>query len=162
METAPRARTTSYAEWAPPAEFAADVRCVWWSSFGGTAPILPDGHLDLVVGNGRVRVAGPDTAAAANDSPEGLVVHGIRFRTGRARRILGVPGGRAARSPCRSRRPVGRGRATNLRVADRRPGTAARPGQGSVDSDGAGPGPADRRCRATPDRGPAARRGSAR
>ncbi|MEV0404959.1 helix-turn-helix transcriptional regulator [Actinoallomurus sp. NPDC050550] len=91
MEAARRARTTSYAEWAPPAEFAADVRCVWWSSFGGTAPILPDGHLDLVVGNGRVRVAGPDTVAAANDSPEGLVVHGIRFRTGRARRILGVP-----------------------------------------------------------------------
>lgn len=91
MNAAGRTRTESYAEWAPPAEFAADVRCVWWSSFGGSAPILPDGHLDLIVGNGEVFVAGPDTAAFANHMPEGVVVHGVRFRTGRARRVLGVP-----------------------------------------------------------------------
>ncbi|WP_377273179.1 helix-turn-helix domain-containing protein [Peterkaempfera sp. SMS 1(5)a] len=81
----------NYAEWAPPREFAADVQCVWWSSFGGSAPILPDGHVDLFVGAGRVLIAGPDTAAVANHLPEGLVVHGVRFRTGRARRVLGVP-----------------------------------------------------------------------
>lgn len=81
----------TYAEWDPPAELAADVRCVWWSSFGGTAPILPDGHLDLIVADGRVFVAGPDTTAAFGDTAAGAVVHGIRFRTGRAHRFLGVP-----------------------------------------------------------------------
>lgn len=81
----------TYAEWAPPAALAADVQCVWWSSFGGTAPILPDGHLDLVIGAGRVLIAGPDTAAAVNDFPAGVTVHGVRFRTGRAHRFLGVP-----------------------------------------------------------------------
>lgn len=83
--------TRTYAEWAPPPELAADVQCVWWSSFGRTAPILPDGHLDLVVGDGRVLIAGPDTTAAANDFPAGVTVYGVRFRTGRAHRFLGVP-----------------------------------------------------------------------
>jgi len=81
----------TYAEWDPPAELAADVRCVWWSTFGGTAPILPDGHVDLIVGDGRVFVAGPDTTATVNHHPKGLVIHGIRFQTGRAHRFLGVP-----------------------------------------------------------------------
>ena len=91
MTATGRTRPNSYAEWAPPPEFAADVQCVWWSSFGGSAPILPDGHLDLIVGNGSVFVAGPDTTAAPNNVPAGLVVHGIRFRTGRARRVLDAP-----------------------------------------------------------------------
>ncbi len=67
------------------------MQCLWWSSFGNSAPILPDGHLDLIVGDNRVFVAGPDTVAAPNDLPVGFVVHGIRFRTGRASRVLGVP-----------------------------------------------------------------------
>lgn len=81
----------TYAEWAPPHELAADLRCVWWSSFGGAAPILPDGHLDLVIGAGRALIAGPDTTPAANNFPAGVMVHGVRFRTGRAHRFLGVP-----------------------------------------------------------------------
>lgn len=81
----------TYAEWDPPTELAADVRCVWWSSFGPTAPILPDGHLDLIIGAGRVFVAGPDTTATYNPIPAGEIVHGIRFRTGRAHRFLGIP-----------------------------------------------------------------------
>ncbi|MGH8792332.1 MAG: helix-turn-helix domain-containing protein [Stackebrandtia sp.] len=83
-------RSQTYAEWAPPQEFAADVRCVWWSSFGAAAPILPDGCLDLIVGDGQVFVAGPDTTAAVNHMPEGFVVHGVRFQAGRAQRVLGV------------------------------------------------------------------------
>jgi AraC-like DNA-binding protein len=81
----------TYAEWAAPPALAADVRCVWWSSFGGTAPILPDGHLDLLVSAGRALVAGPDTTVAVNEFPTGVIVHGVRFRTGRAHRFLGVP-----------------------------------------------------------------------
>lgn len=83
--------SNTYAEWAPPQALAADVQCVWWSSFGPAAPILPDGHLDLIIGGDRVLIAGPDTVGAPNDFPAGMVVHGVRFRTGRAHRFLGVP-----------------------------------------------------------------------
>ena len=69
---------------------AGDVRCLWWSSFGGTAPNLPDGALDLIVAGDRVYVAGPDTRATYSASAPGVVIHGIRFRPGRAGRVLGV------------------------------------------------------------------------
>jgi AraC-like DNA-binding protein len=81
----------TYAEVAPPVRLARDVRCVWWSSFGGSTPILPDGALDLIVAGDRVFVAGPDTHATYSESATGVVIHGIRFRPGRAGRVLGVP-----------------------------------------------------------------------
>jgi AraC-like DNA-binding protein len=84
-------RAETYAEVAPPVRLAGDVRCVWWSSFGGTAPILPDGALDLIVAGDRVFVAGPDTRATYSAFAPGVVIHGIRFRPGRAGRVLGVP-----------------------------------------------------------------------
>jgi AraC-like DNA-binding protein len=81
----------TYAEVAPPVRLAADVRCVWWSSFGGSVPILPDGALDLIVAGDKVFVAGPDTRATYSEIATGVVIHGIRFRPGRAGRVLGVP-----------------------------------------------------------------------
>lgn len=83
--------STTYAEIAPPAALAEDVRCLWWSSFGGNGAILPDGCLDIVVTPDRTFVAGPDTGPWTSSLPAGLTVHGLRFRTGRAARILGVP-----------------------------------------------------------------------
>ncbi|MGW5362122.1 AraC family transcriptional regulator [Actinopolymorpha pittospori] len=83
--------STTYAEIAPPAALAEDVRCLWWSSFGGDGTILPDGCLDLVVTPDSAFVAGPDTGPWTSSLPAGLPVHGLRFRTGRAARILGVP-----------------------------------------------------------------------
>lgn len=73
----------------------ADVRCVWWSAFSSATPILPDGCLDLIVTRGpdRVFVAGPDTRAVltAPATPGPTPTYGIRFRPGRAHRVLGLP-----------------------------------------------------------------------
>lgn len=80
-----------YAEWAPPAELASDVRCLWRSEIRGPAPILPDGCLDLIVATDQVFVAGPDTRAWMTTLPPGEVLHGLRFQPGRAPRLLGVP-----------------------------------------------------------------------
>jgi AraC-like DNA-binding protein len=81
----------TYVEWAPPAHLAGDVACLWWSSFGDRTPILPDGCLDIVVTPDWAMIAGPDTRPWTSSLPVGMVVHGIRFRPGRAPRILGVP-----------------------------------------------------------------------
>lgn len=82
----------TYAEVAPPVRLAADVRCVWWSAFSGETPILPDGCLDLIVTRDpdRVFVAGPDTRAVLA-APMSTPTYGIRFRPGRAHRVLGLP-----------------------------------------------------------------------
>jgi AraC-like DNA-binding protein len=82
----------TYAEVAPPVRLGADVRCVWWSAFSGETPILPDGCLDLIVTRepDRVFVAGPDTRAVLAE-PMSTPTYGIRFRPGRAHRVLGLP-----------------------------------------------------------------------
>lgn len=82
----------TYAEVAPPVRLGADVRCVWWSAFSAGTPILPDGCLDLIVTRGpdRVFVAGPDTRAVPS-TPSRTPTYGIRFRPGRAHRVLGLP-----------------------------------------------------------------------
>ncbi len=81
----------TYAEVPAPTALASDVRCLWRSSFGASAPILPDGCLDIVVAPDRVFVAGPDTGPWFSPYDLGAPVHGLRFRIGRAARVLGVP-----------------------------------------------------------------------
>lgn len=81
----------AYTEVAPPPELAADVQCVWWGESPGAEPILPDGCLDLIVAGDEVFVAGPDTAAWPSAVPAGTPLRGLRFRTGRAPRLVGVP-----------------------------------------------------------------------
>jgi AraC-like DNA-binding protein len=74
---------------APPPECLADaVSCLWWSENDGPKRIVPDGCLDLIVGDGRVFVAGPDTGFW--ETPTLAALHGIRFRPGQAPRVLGV------------------------------------------------------------------------
>lgn len=81
----------AYGETAPPPELAADIQCVWWGESPGAESILPDGCLDLIVAGDEVFVAGPDTMAWPSNVPAGTPLRGLRFRTGRAPRILGVP-----------------------------------------------------------------------
>ncbi|MDT7725119.1 MAG: hypothetical protein QOI21_1695 [Actinomycetota bacterium] len=77
-----------YREVPPPAQLSGVVSCLWWSYQAGPKRIVPDGCLDLVVGDGSVFVAGPDTGAW--ESRSGSALHGIRFRPGRAPSVLGV------------------------------------------------------------------------
>lgn len=81
----------AYAEHAPPAWLAGDVRCLWTATISAEGTILPDGCLDIVVSAGGAFVAGPDTRAWTASRLDGDRVHGIRFRTGRAPRVLDVP-----------------------------------------------------------------------
>ncbi|WP_347355176.1 DUF6597 domain-containing transcriptional factor, partial [Streptomyces beigongshangae] len=59
---------------------------------GDTAPVLPDGCMDLLWTEGRLFVAGPDTRAHAGDDPGGPARYaGVRFFPGTAPAYLGVP-----------------------------------------------------------------------
>jgi AraC-like DNA-binding protein len=77
-----------YRETPPPEQLAEVVSCLWCSDHNGPKRIVPDGCLDLIVGDGTVFVAGPDTRVWESDSSSTL--HGIRFRPGRAPRVLGI------------------------------------------------------------------------
>ncbi|WP_370965559.1 helix-turn-helix domain-containing protein [Amycolatopsis sp. cg9] len=79
-----------YEEAAPPPRLAGVARCVWRSASAGPKRIVPDGCLDLVVGDGAVFIAGPDTAAWSSVTRPGAELHGLRFAPGRAAAVLGV------------------------------------------------------------------------
>ncbi|GLY38764.1 AraC family transcriptional regulator [Amycolatopsis sp. NBRC 101858] len=79
-----------YEEAAPPGPLAGVARCVWRSASAGPKRIVPDGCLDLVVGDGGVFIAGPDTAAWSSVTRPGAELRGVRFTPGRAPAVLGV------------------------------------------------------------------------
>jgi AraC-like DNA-binding protein len=79
-----------YREAPPPSHLADAVRCVWRSARAGAQRIVPDGCLDLVVGEGRVFVAGPDTRAWHTEQAPDSPLYGIRFKPGHAPRVLGA------------------------------------------------------------------------
>ena len=56
-----------------------------------THRILPDGCLDLIWSDGRLLVAGPDTAAQEMTSPAGRAYVGLRFMPGTGPSVFGVP-----------------------------------------------------------------------
>lgn len=53
--------------------------------------VLPDAAIDVVVGGGRIRVAGPDTGAVVERFPAGAWVVGFQLRPGAAEALLGAP-----------------------------------------------------------------------
>lgn len=64
----------------------------WAAPSDGTpGRVLPDGCMDLLWLDGRLVVAGPDTAAFLSVVPAGAVVAGIRFAPGSAPGVLGLP-----------------------------------------------------------------------
>jgi AraC-like DNA-binding protein len=80
-----------YREFAPPTMLGDLVECAWVVD-GPPAPVrvMPDGCMDLIRMNGRIVVAGPDTAASdAHRDGEPFV--GLRFRPGVLPRLLDVP-----------------------------------------------------------------------
>jgi AraC-like DNA-binding protein len=63
---------------------------VWRSASAGPKRIVPDGCLDLVVGDGGVFIAGPDTSAWSSVTRPNAELRGVRFTPGRASAVLGV------------------------------------------------------------------------
>ncbi|WP_318307196.1 helix-turn-helix domain-containing protein [Amycolatopsis solani] len=92
-----------YEEAAPPAPLAGVARCVWRSASATPKRIVPDGCLDLVVGDGAAFIAGPDTAAWSSVTRPREELRGVRFAPGRAAAVLGV----AADELCDTRVPLG-------------------------------------------------------
>lgn len=78
-----------YEEWAS----RLDGAVVWTRTTGedDTAPVLPDGCMDLLWTEGRLFVAGPDTHAYRPDAPPGTRYAALRFAPGTAPALLGVP-----------------------------------------------------------------------
>ncbi|MFI5593323.1 helix-turn-helix domain-containing protein [Amycolatopsis sp. NPDC051758] len=79
-----------YEEAAPPGPLRGVARCVWRSASAGPKRIVPDGCLDLVVGDGGVFIAGPDTSAWSSVTRPNAELRGVRFTPGRASAVLGV------------------------------------------------------------------------
>ncbi|WP_380284546.1 helix-turn-helix domain-containing protein [Kitasatospora purpeofusca] len=83
-----------YRERAAVPELAAHVHSVWCQEVmpGGRAlahRVLPDGCTDLLWRDGRLCVAGPDTAWRMESLPAGSFIVGIRFNPGEARPLFG-------------------------------------------------------------------------
>ncbi|MEO3758296.1 AraC family transcriptional regulator [Mycobacterium sp. B14F4] len=97
-----------YREFATPAALNGLIECVWVTQGPpGPVRVLPDGCMDLIRMDGRIVVAGPDTAAStAMRGPEAFV--GLRFRPGVLPRLLGTPASalRDERVPLADVRPV--------------------------------------------------------
>jgi AraC-like DNA-binding protein len=87
-----------YREYAPPAGLH-DLVEVAWAMDGPPVPVrvLPDGCMDLIAMDGRIVVAGPDTAAT-EATRDGEPYRGLRFRPGVLPRLLGVPAGEVRNS----------------------------------------------------------------
>ncbi|UED88480.1 helix-turn-helix domain-containing protein [Streptomyces profundus] len=67
---------------------------VWRSVVGPKAEsglVLPDGSMDLILSEGRLLVAGPDTRAHSPAKPAGSVHVGLRFAPGQGPEVLGEP-----------------------------------------------------------------------
>jgi AraC-like DNA-binding protein len=82
----------AYREWGPPAALAPWVRRVWELTVpgeGGPGRVLPDGCMDLVVVDGALLVAGPDTGPVPVARKPGETVVGIRFHPGAGPAVLG-------------------------------------------------------------------------
>ncbi len=58
---------------------------------GSATPILPDGCLDIIVSDGEVMVAGPDTRTEVAVAPTGGRSFALRFAAGTGPVVLGVP-----------------------------------------------------------------------
>jgi len=70
------------------------VSTVWTHDLPATVDairVLPDAAVDVVVGSGQVRVAGPDTGPVVERFPGGAWVVGLQVRPGAVPALLGVP-----------------------------------------------------------------------
>lgn len=86
-----------YREQPPPTALATHVRACWSELVGERSDdpgsrVLPDGCIDLVWFSGRAPfVAGPATLPLITQAEPGQLIVGIRFRSGMAASVLGVP-----------------------------------------------------------------------
>lgn len=78
-----------------PAPWRDLLECAWRTEVAAGAAsheqrVLPDGCMDLLLLDGRIVVAGPDTTAHLAPSAPGSTITGLRFRPGALPALLGV------------------------------------------------------------------------
>jgi len=87
--------TGRYRERLPAAPLRGHLLCLWTSELpqgpARDVAVLPDGCVDLLWRDGKLRVVGPDVTAAHPQLAPGARVLGARFRAGAARGWLGLP-----------------------------------------------------------------------
>jgi AraC-like DNA-binding protein len=90
-----------YRELPPSPRLAAHIECYWTICQQGPGPlqrVLPDGCADLLLtqtgSSAALSAVGPMTRYLDHSVPEGTRLFGVRFRPGRWRRALAVPGER--------------------------------------------------------------------
>ena len=86
----------AYREFGPSRRLADLVTCTWErearpAGAPGAARVMPDGCVDLVWRGGELFVAGPDSRAFLSPVEPGQTIVGLRFRTGTAGQVLGLP-----------------------------------------------------------------------
>ena len=86
----------AYREFGPSRRLEDFVTCTWEratppTDASGAARVLPDGCVDLVWRGGDLFVAGPDSRAFLSPVGPGETIVGLRFRTGIAGQVLGLP-----------------------------------------------------------------------
>lgn len=75
---------------APSPDLSSDVVTGWTARVAGQHRLVPDGCVDVLwIDNGTAWVCGPETSAWTFSLPTGTVAVGVRFRPGRAGRVLG-------------------------------------------------------------------------
>jgi AraC-like DNA-binding protein len=83
----------AYREFGPSMHVADLVACTWERTVAepGATRVVPDGCVDLVWRSGGLFVAGPDSRAFMSPVDPDETIVGLRFRTGRAGNVLGLP-----------------------------------------------------------------------
>lgn len=75
---------------APAPDLASDMVTGWTAQVEGQHRLVPDGCVDVLwIDNGTAWVCGPETSAWTFTLPAGTSAAGVRFRPGRAGRVLG-------------------------------------------------------------------------
>lgn len=88
--------TASYDEWSVASALRESVACVWAAQIGAAGErhvqrVIPDGCIDLVFCEDELIIAGPDTQSVELEVVPNRSYVGLRFRAGRAPKVLGMP-----------------------------------------------------------------------
>jgi len=86
----------SYTEWSVAPALRERLACTWAAQLGAQGQghvqrIIPDGCIDLLFSDGELIIAGPDTESVELETVPNRSIVGLRFRTGQAPAVFGVP-----------------------------------------------------------------------
>ncbi|HYP77796.1 MAG TPA: AraC family transcriptional regulator [Polyangiaceae bacterium] len=92
----PQLAEASYTEWPAAPVLCERLACLWAAHMGEYGEphvrrIIPDGCIDLIFSDGDLIIAGPDTESVELHAVPNRSFVGVRFRSGQASSVLGLP-----------------------------------------------------------------------